>query len=173
MKTLKPRERFIFIICVALIFVFACYQFLAKPFLEQAEMIDQKIDLQESKLKKNLETIEQGQSIDAEFNSLLQVLGEKPGDEAELVSAIESAATQTNVNISNMQPQKVVSKDSYKLFAVNLVMDGKWKDMMQFLYLLENAPHFCQVQQITIKKNSMMADTVRGRLTIGKLRVVR
>ena len=173
MKVLKPRERFIFIACLALSFFFACYQFLVKPLLEQAEMIDQKIELQENKLKKNFEIIEQGQSADVEFEGLLRVLGEKPGDEAELVSAIESAAGQSNVNISNMQPQKVVNKDSYKLFAVNLVMDGTWKEMMQFLYLLENAPYYCQVQQITIEKNSMMADTVRGRLTIGKLRVAR
>ena len=173
MKTLKSRERFMLIACVVLGLVFVGYQFLVKPFLEQAEVIDQKIELQENKLRKNLETIQQGQSVDAEFNNLLRILGERQGDEAELVSVIESAAGQSNINISNMQPQKAVGRDFYKTYAVNLVMDGSWKDMIKFLYLLENAPHFCQVQQITIEKNSMMADTVRGRLTIGKLRVMR
>ena len=162
-----------YIVCIVLIVVFAGYQFLAKPVLEETEMIDQKIAVMENKLKKNLEIIQKAQAIDAQFAELLNTLGEKSGDEAEMVSAIESAANQTDVHITNMQPQKVINKDSYKLFAVNLVMDGKWKDIMKFLYLLENTPHFCQVQQITLEKNSMMADTVRGRLTIGKLRVTR
>ena len=171
--SIKKRERGILIICIIMAAVFVSYIALVKPFMEASEMIDQKIEIQETKLKKNQEIIEGAKVLDDQFEDLFKILGEKSTDQTELLSVIESAAKQTDININNMQPQKATDRNFYKIIAVNLVMDGQWKNITKFLHILESEPNFCFVDEITLEKNSMMADTVRGRLTIGKLSVSR
>ena len=173
-KELSRREKIIFMVCIVLVGLYGVVQFVVRPFKERQETIDQKIYASERRLEKNQHVIKAAQDADRQYAAIFKMLRQSGSDDAErsaMLSTIQDIANQTGVNIANMQPQKVLSKEFYKEFSVQLMVEGSWSSIVQFLHHVQDQPNYFDIEETNLEKNSTNNASIRGRLTLSRMRV--
>ena len=174
-KPLNKREKTLFVISGLVIAVFLLRQLVIVPVRERQEIFDQRIKDELSKLKKNTLIVQTAKQVDEAYNALMETLGQKGSEDAErsaMLAGIQEAAKKTDVNIANVQPQKVLSKDFYKEFSVLLLIDGTWPATMEFLHRLQGDPYFFDINEVSLERNSIMTASIRSRLYLSRTRIV-
>ena len=175
MKTLNRRELVILYVCAAVIGVYGIFMLAVRPLIERGEAIGGQIEAAERRLAKNVQTAQQAADVDAEYQRLVSILGTEGSEGAEgssMVSKLEAAARQADVQIANMQPQRTVSKEILKAFPVEIVIDGKWPNIVKFLYLVQSDPNLFNVDRLSLEKYSDTTASLRGNFVLSRTRVV-
>ena len=173
-KPLTKSEKFLMALCGLVICIFVIYRLVVVPAKNRQEEMDQKIQKEFVKLKKNTLVLKTAQQVDQNYAGLNTLLGQKGGDDTErsaMLASIQQVAKETDVNIANVQPQRVLNKDVYKEFSVLLLIDATWPSTMEFLHRLQDTPNFFDVNEVTLERNSLTANTIRSRILLSRVRL--
>ena len=168
------REKIILAVCIVLIGMYTVVQFIVRPAREKQETMDQKIQTSERRLEKNRYVIKTAKDADEQYTTIFKMLGQSGSDDTErsaMLSAIQEIADQAGVNIANMQPQKTLNKESYKEFSVQLMIDGPWASIVEFLHHVQDQPNYFDIEEINLEKNSTSNASIRGRLILNRIRI--
>jgi len=172
MKKLNSRETFILIITLGLIVLFVVYQFVVKPMHEGAVDINDQLRVVEHRLTKSVQLLGQKDLIEARYQELVNLIGVVDSEDAQMpaiISKIEAAARESNIHIANIQPQKSTTRKEVRFLAVEVEIDGQWKDIVQFLYELQEQPNFYFINELSLEKYSDMTNSLRGRIVISRM----
>ncbi|OGX26643.1 MAG: hypothetical protein A2787_02230 [Omnitrophica WOR_2 bacterium RIFCSPHIGHO2_01_FULL_48_9] len=168
---LSGRERTIFFLCLAVVFVYFVYIFLYQPFQEQRSDLSTQIEAAQREFMKNSKFIENSQAYQAEYDTYLEKFKQQGSEEevmSSFVSEIEQIAAQFNVRIAEMKPRKVRREDFYNNFSVNLNINTRLNDLIRFLYVLQSDPHFFGVEEFRFDKNFPQNVNLQCQLTVSK-----
>ena len=173
-RQLYRREKVMLVVCLIAVGVWGFVQSVVRPSRERQDTVDQKIVVSQRRLEKNQRIIKTAKDVDQQFAAIFKALGQTGSDDTErsaMLLTIQEIADQTSVNISNMQPQKALSKEFYKEFSVQLMVDGQWESVIQFLHHLQDQPNYFDIDEINLEKNSINNASMRGRLILSRVRV--
>lgn len=171
MRPLSKRERQILFCCLIVLGIYCFFNMIWKPLVRLGEELKQKRGTDETVLEKELKVIAKGKEIVPEYNRYLNSFGQKRSDEEQMsyvISAIESLSNQNNVRVSEMKPRKVRKVDFYNIFSVSLTMEGSLQEIIQFVYVLQNPPHYFQIEAIRIEKKSMQDTMLQSQLLLSR-----
>ena len=87
---------------------------------------------------------------------------------AAILSEIESVANQIKLRIDDMKPQKIKKVGFQNNFPVSLAVDGTLSSIIQFLYTLQNSPHYFDIDELYFEKGAMRTSQVKCRLILSK-----
>ena len=73
-RPLTARERVIFLVCLAMIFVYGGYNFIFRAIKDEIVRLGSQIEVKERKVKKNLEIIAEERVIDEEYGQYADYL---------------------------------------------------------------------------------------------------
>ncbi len=170
-RHLSSREKRILIVCIAFVFIYINYNFVFKPLEERLNRLDQDIEIGEKRFKKNLGVISQEQIINQEYEKYSMPFKQKASDEKEMasiLSEIESAANEINMRVADMKPKKVKRMGIFNNFLVSLTIDGELETITHFLYILQNAPHLFDVDEVRLEKSSIRTTQIKCYLVLSK-----
>ena len=172
-RTLTKREKRIFAICVALIIVYGVYNGLIRPSGAMDVSLDQNIALQRRKLNKDTRVIEKAASLEGLYNFYFKRFKQTKTNEqvmSGIVAEVEGVAGRAQLQISNINPQKVRRVELFNRFSVSLTMEGQFTDVMHFLHLLQGEPHLFDVEEARIEKGGGHQTTlVRAQFVLSKI----
>lgn len=156
-RTLSQREQFILIVCVLAALVCAGFYGLYKPFNEKTQILDKQIQGQKRQLNKNLATIQRSEELTRQYKALLSNFKQTRSDEevmSAILNEIEQVANELQLKITDLKPKLVKPMGGYNQFSVTLTIDSDFKDIINFLYVLQSEPHLFGVIEIRFDKNS-------------------
>lgn len=174
MIKLKQREKIILIFTVALITVYVVVYGVIKPLRNNGQDMTNQIRVTQERLRKSMHMIEKVKTLDNDYQKLVEVFGKASSEAAEasaMVARLESVARETNIHITNMQPQRAVNQGALTAFPVDLSIDGSWPDITKFLYEVQAAPDLFNIDEMNLEKYSDTASSLRGHIVLSRLRI--
>ena len=172
-KRLTKREQQIFIFCVVLAAVYGVVYGLIKPLKSKAVSLDDDIMDAQKLFQKNARVVSRGKSLDGAYDFYLTRFKQsKPNDEVmtSVISEIQGLARELNLQISDLQPQRVKSDAYFNHFSVSLTIDSSFQDTLQFLYTLQKDPHYFRVDELNFDKGARTQDNaIKTRLVLSKV----
>ena len=174
-KKLSQREQGILIVTIVVVITFGVYHWVIGPMRAEGENIDERINMARRHLASSNKVIATSSQVDQEYTRLLDLIGASGPEGQEtsfIISAVESAAAEAGVHINNMQPQRVVTKEGYHVFSVQLSVDSQWSSMAKFLYIVQSPPNVLNVEDMSLERYSDTTGSLRGQLTLARVRVI-
>jgi Tfp pilus assembly protein PilO len=172
-RPLTKREKRIFVVCVALAVVYGVYNGLIRPSGARDVSLDQTIASWQRRLNKDTRVIQKAASLDGLYDFYVDRFKQVKTNEqvmSGIVAEVEEAAGRVQLQISNINPQKVKQGELYNRFSVSLTIEGPFMDIMHFLHLLQGEPHLFDVEEARIEKGAGRQTTlVRAQLVLSKI----
>jgi len=172
MRKLSRREQKIFIVCAVFVGVYGINNVVLKPFKINTNILGQQIKKGENRLKKNLKVVWKYKTVTEEYQEYVKDFKQKMRDEEQMsaiISQLESMTQKNQLQFSEMKPQKISRVDFYKVFPVSLKLDGSLEQVSQFLYALQSAPYYFQVDKLRLEKKSRQQSILKATLVLSKI----
>jgi len=170
----SKREQVILYIFAAVLAVYGVYEFVYAPFQRKAIQIDSQVEAMERKLQKAYEMIRAGEGLDERIRGQFDdmVLTKTPEEEmSSLLAEIEGLASEAKIQIADMKPQPVSAQDRIFLFSVKLALNYDLKTTMNFIRILQDAPHSLTVDEFSFERASPDKGNLRCILFVSRLRL--
>ncbi len=172
-KRLTKREQVIFIVCLLLVLVYVGYRAVAKPLEEKLFFLDDEIEAQQKKLKKNLGVINKAKGLSQQYSKYLEGMKQSGTNEqvmTSLLAEIQEIAAQLGLKISDLKPKRVKKEEYYNYFSVSLTLDGDLKEILQFVYILQKEPHLFHVNEFNFEKGAQRnSQEIKTRLILSRI----
>jgi len=157
MRSLTKREKIILMLCCGVTFAYLSWNGVWKPLQKQEMFLEREIPKSEKLLQKNLAIIRKGRQAKQAYEQHMSSLIQKRSDEEEMsaiLSQVEFLANEIGMRIAEIKPKRVRTVDFYNRFSVSLAVEGKLEDIVHFLYILQNAPYYFNVDEIKFETES-------------------
>lgn len=172
-KRLTRREQGIFVICLAMIFIFVGYGGVIKPLRAKIVSTDEEIRIYQRRLKKSTRAIRKSRELEQQYNEYLRKFKQTKTDEqvmASVLSEIESIASDFGLLISDLKPKKVKHEEYHNKFSVSLTISSELIEILRFLHTLQGQPHFFDLEETRFDKSSRRKlSAVKARLVLSKI----
>lgn len=171
LKTLNKRENLILLATGALIIFGFCFKIILDPLLVKNEVLNNKIKIARTKLKKDLLLLNQKeywQGAYAKISSEANPQQESEDSSTNILVKIEKLAKNSNVRIVDIRPQTQKNLSSDKENYVELRIEGDMESCLRFIYNIENSLALFQIRrfQLNAKPASSNLD---GNLLISQI----
>lgn len=157
MRPLTKREQNILIICIVLVFSYVGYNGVYKPTSERIQYLDERALTLQQQLKKSQMTISRSDLVGRKYADIIKRFKQSRSNEQEMsaiLSEIENAAKQLNLQIADLKPQRVKSDEDFNWFSISLTISSGLDNIVQFLYAVQNEPYFFNVEEIRFDKGA-------------------
>ena len=171
---LSNREKIIALICVVMIGIYVVFQGFIRPGNLRDQNLLKLIAKKHQTLEMDRRTLQESHLIREKYDNYLQTFAQNGSDEQEasaLISDVEAVSGKYNIQITNMQPQKVLLQDQYKLMSIQIVFSSSLIKATQFIHELQDAPYFMDVSEIQLEKSLGVEGIVNGRLILTRIRI--
>lgn len=142
LKHLSKRERVLFIVASSCVVLAIVYRLVVIPVSEKNTHMDEQI-LEKTAELAMLRAIAARQTPVGEDHVRLKQTFKVPGNDKELLREfqknLEKYSSDTGVRISKMVPRKVTDEGWAKIYLVDLSIEASTKQIVDFLYRLNNA----------------------------------
>lgn len=171
MAELKPRERLIAILAGLTVLVLVWMYAVVFPVKNYGDRLDNEIKNTELKLLEAQKLLDESPHNSPLKESLRRFYTEGSPQEnmSQLIKEIETAATGAGLQVIETKPDSPVKNGGWFELKVNISFDGKWSDVIRFLYVLDNVPRPLVISEMSFETSLPLQSTVRGRLEIGRL----
>ncbi len=167
---LKPREKKILYVVLALLVLLLGYHGVWTPMTEKIGTLDDEIFTMEMKLRKAKILIRQSAEVRAEtekYVNLDQLNAVSDEEEtARLLSLIEETARKTGCSLSDVKPEAVKTDKWTKRFQVELYTESSMEQLISFVYELEHSPQILKIERVTASPKEEKSPTLRSQLTV-------
>jgi len=144
------------------------------PLKEYQESLQEQIARAEGQLHRSYRVIQKGKIYEQRYGQWLKQFEKTDSDEkmmSRMIAEIEAVASRLSISLSDMKPQRVRHEDIADVFSVSLILDGQFVMIMEFLHVLQGAPHLFLVDEIRMEKKSFNSSDLRCFLVLNRLLV--
>ncbi|MBP9854967.1 MAG: type 4a pilus biogenesis protein PilO [Candidatus Omnitrophica bacterium] len=167
----SQREKILAFLTIAVGIIFIGYWNIYRPFKNEENSIQKKIASTEKRLSKNLRTIQSNELSKPEVEAILKRFKQDGSDEkimSAITTEIETAASQTSMRIADMQPKPSRVVDFYRVFSVNLSIDGELKSITEFIHVLQTEPHLFNIEELRINRVNPRGSDLRCQIVLSR-----
>ncbi|NOX97533.1 MAG: type 4a pilus biogenesis protein PilO [Nitrospirae bacterium] len=173
LSNLSKRERCIFFISLAVVFLALSYNFLIEPLAQRWTKVNAEIVRKEMELERNLKIISEKKIVFEEYKKYAEQVKAKGSDEEEiatLLQEVETIAARTSVRLTNVdEPPPVKKTKFYKLYGVKIELEAPIGPLTKFIYQLEKSPQVLSVQQLRLSAKSSRSSILQSYMLITKI----
>ena len=172
-RRLTKREQRILVMCLMLVGSYGGYNWVYKPIEAKSLELQADIESQQKKLSESLRTVRKAGRVGRDYDHYLEKFKQNKTNEqvmSSILSEIEDVAGQLKLQIADLKPMRVKSGEYYNRFSVSLTIDSEFKEIVQFLYQLQQDPHLFAVDELRFDKGAQRkTSVVKTRLTLSKI----
>lgn len=165
------HEKRVFILGCLLLITFFIYRGVYLPLINTKESLEEKILLFEKQIYKSNRTLSQVQPYQQEYPEAIKCYKQTLSDKQELstiTTELQNIAQQSHLKITAELPKKSKSTSYKNEFSTNLLLEGKPKNILEFLYTLQSCPHLYNINELTISPTSLNNSQAQCQLTLTK-----
>ena len=162
---LSKREKYIFIVTVAIIMSALAYNFIIEPIFKKWHSVNNEIIIEKTRLKKGLKLLDDRNTIINEYNTYAASLKNM----SKILSYIEKEALSSGIKTANIRPRPVIQKELYKEYVIELQIEGTFSSINKFVSELINSPIFITVKRFDLRAVTGTSSYLKGTLILSKL----
>ena len=169
---LSNREKVIFVLCLLSVFVYLNYVLVYKPAQEKRSGLQDKIQLAQKQVKRDMRTIAQAKSYQAQYNKIFSEFKQTGTDEAvmsSILSEIERSSAEFKIKIAEMKPQRVKKGTLTSEFSVSMTLEGSLNEIIRCLHTLQQPPHIFGVSQLRIERQMFQGVDLQCQLILSRI----
>jgi len=153
---LNKREKTLAIGFGSLVFLFLLQRLAVMPFTEKLEILNTQIESTETSLKRLLYIDSQKEDIAGAFSGMQSFIeiGKTEDDALSVImKKIEELAKECRIELLNMKPDTAGEKvkENYATRKVELDIQGSQRDIVKFLYKIENSKYPLSIAKLDFK----------------------
>ncbi len=171
LNKLNKREKILFFAVGALVFIWIVYSLIFEPFCNRWQRLIKDIEISKIELKKGVKILRQKENVNEEYNKYLTRFTAKESDEEEMaliLNEIEAQARKNYVRIVNMKPRRVIKKDLYRMFYVDLDTEASMRNILKFIKGLKDSNFALCVEQLTLNSRARDPSILVGKMTVSR-----
>lgn len=169
----RKREKVLWVLTVAVVFLWIWTQFVLRPIFNYGNQLDADLAAKNLKLREAKKILTGTPQQLAAKESLRRFLPEGQGstqeDMTRMIKDIESAASASGLKVIETKPQPQVKNVGWFELKVSISFEGRWSDVVQFLYQLDSVDKPLLVNEMSLESNVPQQTSIHGRLEIGRL----
>lgn len=168
---LSSRERVIFYVTAAFIFVFLVQVVVLSPILNKLADLDDAIATHQEKVKKSLEISSRQPEIDRQKELYGTVFSDLPTEEevASFLRDIEGLAKDCGVYLIDVQPGAQVTKGVGKEYSMEMNFEAKMEQVFKFFYEMSRADKLIKIVRYQVRPKSQDSSVAVCNLSVAKL----
>lgn len=143
------------------------------PIGDKIQRIDQEIKLSEKKLSRGLRNMNNKDLIESEYkkykNYVKRTSASDEEDVANTLDEIETLARKCAVSLASIKPQSTKEVDFYKIYSIEIEVEGGMPQIMTFLYDLNNSKHLLRTVKLRIGLRERESSVVRASLLVTRI----
>jgi Tfp pilus assembly protein PilO len=154
-RRLSGRERIIFGISLAAVAFAFLYNNLISPLQEKRDFLGQEIMLREKQMVGDLAIVQRSKAQDTKYDAYVKQFSQSGTNEetaSSILSEIEGVAGKLGLRVMDLKPKKVQENQYDYQFSVSLAINSGLVDITRFLYILQQEPHFFDVEEVEFEK---------------------
>lgn len=174
MKKFSTREKVIAAVCGLICAAFLVKKVLVTGVAEYGGRLEDRITVVSGRLAQARQEISREGYYDGRLRYFTDILGKVGSEGAEtssMASRLDILAKSLNVRVLNVQPQKLREEKYYSVFPVEVIFEGKWKDVMNFLSRISSASERMEVRSLRLEKYTDPLADLRGSLVVARFRL--
>lgn len=161
---LAKREKILFYLSVSLIIIMALQRFIFKPLSDKLTTLNEEIRAREVSLIKGLRIDRQRDEILKEHKNYEGYLKIKGSDEeviSRFLGEIERLGRESAVSIIDIKPQSTSKRSVYKEYIIEVRLEAPMKDLIGFLYHLNNSSLLLKVEKFILTLKDENTDILK------------
>jgi len=161
---LAGREKILFYLSVSLIVIMALQKFVFKPLGDKLTALDGEIRQTEVGLIKGLRIDRNRDAILKEHKTYEGYLKVKGSDEeiiSQFLREIEKLGRDSGVSILDIKPQSTNKRSLYKEYIIEVRLEAAMKDLVVFLYHLNNSGLLLRAEKIILSLKDENSDILK------------
>ena len=166
---MSNRERYLFYATIIIIVGFFLNWWVLRPAIARSHALSQQIQIKKHVIENCLYLLNQKQEILGEAGKFAKY--EKPGlseeeETAYFLRQIEEIAKKSSIQIIDLKPYSAKKTESYVEYKVEIEVESPVKQLMTFIYNLQNSDGLLRTSKFRISPKEGSAPILKGYLTI-------
>ena len=171
-RALSSREKRIFAWTILVVLAAAFYNAVFLPLQEKKNVLSEQIIIRQKLMRQEQGIIRKAMMIEERYQDYWRQFY-RSGTQEEAVSSIltdlEGVVRTLSLDINDLKPQNVRDTGFNRQFSVSLTINSELKDVMRFLYTLQQKPYLFDVEEMQLDKTAAKTPSVlRTRLVLSK-----
>ncbi|OGX22910.1 MAG: hypothetical protein A3J51_00820 [Omnitrophica WOR_2 bacterium RIFCSPHIGHO2_02_FULL_45_21] len=171
---LSKREKFILAITGTLIIFALTYNFILKPYLKAAGVLEKEIAQHKAKLLKAAHYLQKKTAIEKDFQDALGNLKRQEGVSGEQQIArisveLENLGNLSGIRITDIKPKPMRSYDFYSEFIIEIRFEAELREAAKFIYEIQQSKEILKIEKLQLNVKSSGFPLLEGHLQVHKL----
>ena len=175
MFVFKQREKLFVFLTGAFFLFFLWAQFILRPSIDYSKELDAALVFKNAKLHqaKNILGGTAQQLATKEFLEKLSSQGSPEEEMSLLIKEVETAATGSGLKVLETKPLPLSKNMGWVELKVSLAFEGRFSDVVRFLYQMEERPKPLLVNEMIMEVNLPQQETIRCQMEVGRLLMIK
>ncbi len=168
----SPRERMIFNLTAAFLFLMLLDRTVISPIFSQIDALNQEIKQEEAAIKKNLRLLAQKDAILAQSSKFEPYLNSSLSQDEEVTSMlkeIEDLANKNSVYLIDLKPGDIKQSGATKKYFINLSLEAQMDQLTVFMYGVESSDRLFTIEKYQIEPKSRESSVARSTMIISRV----
>jgi len=172
LSKLSKKEKIGLYLAVIVVLLAFLDQIVVKPIRNKVARLNQKIQICEEELKRDLQSLSEKKSISREYEKYARYVTKAGSDEeevAKILAEIEELARKSTVNLVDITPQTPGEFDFYREYTAEIEIEGKTGAVVKFLYELNNSALLLRTQKVRLTLRSRKLLNITAVILVTKI----
>ncbi|MBI3618306.1 MAG: type 4a pilus biogenesis protein PilO [Candidatus Omnitrophica bacterium] len=169
---LSPRERLIFNLSAAFVFLVILDRTVISPIFSQIEALNKETRQEEAAIKKNLRLLAQKDKILAQSSKFESYLNSSLSQDEEvtaMLKEIEDLANKNSVYLVDLKPGDIKQSGATKKYLINLSLEAQMDQLAVFMYGVESSDRLFTIEKYQIEPKSRESSVARCTMIISRV----
>ena len=176
-RRLNPREAKILFAAAAVLISAVAFHMIYIPLWEKKRFLNEQLLDMRREMALDRTVIRTAGAIHGRYESYLGRFGQAGSGEeavAAVLKDIEEIIRNLNLDVGDLKPGPLKNEGDHYVFTVDLSINDDLTDLVRFLYALQQAPHFFDVDEMRIEKTERRGNDpgLKTRLALSKVFVL-
>lgn len=169
---LSPRERLIFNLSAAFIFLMLLDRMVISPISSQIDALNKETEQEEATIKKNLRLLAQKDKIIAQSSKFESYLNSSLSQDEEvtaMLKELEDLANKNSVYLIDLKPGDIKQSGGTKKYMINLSLEAQMDQLAVFMYGVESSDRLFTIEKYQIEPKSRESSVARCSMVISRV----
>ena len=171
---LSKREKFVLAITVTAIILSLTYNFILKPYLRVAGILEKDIAQHKAKLLGASHYLQKKTAIEKDFQDALGNLKRQEGVSGEqqiarILVELENLGNLSGIRITDIKPKPMRTYDFYSEFIIEIKFEAELREAAKFIYEIQQSKEILKIEKLQLNIKSSDSPLLEGHLRVHKV----
>lgn len=172
LANLSKRERTLFGLTVAVLFLSLLYNLTLQPLGRRWNQLNRRILDREIELKKNIRYLGQKEEVKRIYLQYADYVKKRGSDEEEMaafLNAVEKEARVSGIRIADIKPKPVKALLFYKKYTLEMNCEASMEKYIEFIYHLQRSAQLIRTEKLKLVSQGQNTPLLKAQMFVTKV----